>query len=240
MTIDATAADLRGIAVASTNASGYFPALYSEVTTRIGRSIQDGTFSDPAAMDAFACSFAAYYTGAWRQTVPRPRCWQATWDVASDGGLLIVQHLLLAINAHINHDLPFAVAAAADERGDIASIRPDFDAVNDVLAAAYGDVQRELDTVSQWMNTAAALGGECLFKFSLVEARRQAWDAAQRIYPLDPAGRQRYEAELDRLVCVLAYMITKPPLIGQPFIWLARRLEQHDPRKVATALLGDR
>jgi hypothetical protein len=38
---------------------------------------------------------------------------------------------------------------------------------------------------------------------------------------------------------VLAYMITKPPLVGQPFVWLARRLEQHDPKKVTAALLGD-
>jgi hypothetical protein len=239
MTIDAIADELHHDASAATDAIGYFAALYSQVTRRISESIKNGTFRDPAEMDAFACSFASLYTGAFAQTVPRPRCWQATWDVAADGSLLIVQHLLLAINAHVNHDLPFAVATAADQRGDLQSIRPDFDAVNDVLAATYVDVQRQLDTVSRWTNAAASIGGGRLFNFSLTVARRQAWDAAARIYLLDAAGRQHYEAELDRLVCVLAYMITKPPAAARPLLWVARKLEEHDPKKVTTALLGD-
>jgi hypothetical protein len=239
MTIDAVAAEMRHMALASTDAIGYFAALYSQVTTRIGQSIKNGTFHDPEEMDAFACSFAGFYTGEFDKTIPRPKCWQATWDVASDNSLVIVQQLLLGTNAHVNHDLPLAVVAAADQRGDIDSIRSDFDAVNDVLAATYVDVQRQLDAVSHWTNAAASIGGGRLFNFSLVVARRQAWDAAERIYPLGPADRQRYEQELDRLVCVLAYLITKPPVAARPLLWLARRLEEHDPRKVTTSLLGD-
>jgi hypothetical protein len=238
MPIDAVAAQLRDIALGATDATGYFPALYSQVTNRIGASIQDGTFHDSATMDGFACSFASLYIGAFDQTIARPRCWQATFDVVSDGRLLIVQHLLLAINAHVNHDLPFAVVAAADERGDLESIRPDFDAVNAVLERTYVDVQQELDAVSRWSNAAASIGGGRLFNFSLVVARRQAWDAAQRIYPLDAAGRQEYQVELDKLVSVLAYLITRPPLVAMPFLFVARHLEQHDPKKVTTALLG--
>jgi hypothetical protein len=238
MTIDAVAGELRDIARSATDATGYFPALYSQVTGRITTSMHAGTFPDPVEMDGFVCSFASLYIGAFQRTIPRPFCWQATWDVAGDRRLLIVQHLLLAINAHVNHDLPFAVVAAADARGNLESIRPDFDAVNDVLAATYVDVQRELDTVSRWTNAAASIGGGRLFNFSLRAARRQAWDAAQRIYPLDGAGRDRYRADLDRLVCVLAYLITRPPLLAQPFLCAARHLEQHDPRKVTAALLG--
>jgi hypothetical protein len=239
MTIDVVGTELRQMALAATDATGYFAALYSQVTTRIGEAVKNGTFHDPAEMDAFACSFASFFTGAFDQGSPRPRCWQAAWDVASDGSLLIVQQLLLAINAHVNHDLPFAVVAAADQRGDVESIRPDFDAVNDVLAATYVDVQRELGTVSTLTSTAASLGGGRLFNFSLVVARRQAWDAALRIYPLGPADRQQYEKDLDQLVCVLAYLITKPPLAARPALWLARKLEEHDPKKVTAALLGD-
>jgi len=238
MTIDVVAGELRELALAAANALGYFPALYSQVTNRIGTSIQGGTFHDPAEMDGFACSFASLYIGACDKTIPRPQCWQAAWDVASDGRLLIVQHLLLGINAHVNHDLPLAVVAAADQRGDIGSIRADFDAVNEVLAATYFDVQRELDTVSRWTNLAASIGGGRLFNFSLVVARRRAWDAAQRIYPLDAAGRRSYQIELDRLVSVLAYLITRPAIAIQPLLCMARRLEQHDPHKVTTALLG--
>jgi hypothetical protein len=238
MTIDEVAVELRDIALGASDATGYFPALYSQVTRRIIASLNDGTFRDPAEMQDFACSFASFFVGALERTIPRPRCWQAAWDVASNGELLIVQHLLLGINAHVNHDLPLAVAAAADQRGGLDSIRADFDAINDVLAATYGDVQRELGTVSRWTNAAASLGGGRLFNFSLEIARQQAWDAAGRIYPLDAAGRQSYEVELDRLVSVLAYLITMPPVAARPLLWLARRLEQHDPKRVTIALLG--
>ena len=169
---------------------------------------------------------------------PAPRCWTATWDVAARGDLLVVQHLLLGINAHVNYDLPRAVVEVAGRGGDLAAVRPDFDAVNDVLADTYTAVLRDLDRVTRWANEAAALGGGRAFNFSLRAARRQAWGAAERLHPLDDAGRAAYAAELDRLVSVLAYLVTRPPVAARPFVWLARRLEEQDPLVVTTALLG--
>src|SRR5688572_19697418 len=158
-----TAAELRAIALAATDAGGFFPALYSRVTSRIGAAVADGTFADGSALDRFATRFATFYVDAFRDPSRRPRSWTAAWDVATDQQLLIVQHLLLGINAHVNHDLALAVVAAADERGDIGSIRPDFDAVNDVLAATYGDVVTDLDRVSRWVNRVARLGADRAF-----------------------------------------------------------------------------
>ena len=134
---------------------------------------------------------------AVRSPADRPRCWQASWDVAGDASLLIVQHLLLGINAHVNHDLALSVVEVADQTGDLAAIRPDFDAVNAVLASTQRDVLGRLDRVSRWTNVAAGVGGGRAFNFSLDVARRQAWQASERLYPLDPAGRQRYRQQLD-------------------------------------------
>jgi hypothetical protein len=47
-----------------------------------------------------------------------------------------------------------------------------------------------------------------------------------------------YLHELDRLVCVLAYLVTRPKSPGSVLVNLARRLEQRDPVKVTAALLG--
>lgn len=238
-TIDATAAELRTIALAASDASGFFPATYSRVTTRIGAAITDGTFTDGPALDEFATRFAAFYVHAAQDAANRPRSWRAAWDVADDPGLLIVQHLLLGINAHVNHDLALAVVAAADARGDLASIRPDFDAVNDVLAATYGDIIADLDRVSRWVNAAARVGGDWAFNFSLRRARAQAWSAAARIHALDAGERRRAAAELDAVVPVLAYLITRPPTVVRPLLRLARRLEEHDTGTIVTALLGE-
>jgi hypothetical protein len=231
---------LRGIARAATDASGYFPALYARVTARVGERAAAGGFDDPARMDRFVACFAGYYVRAFEREVAPPRCWQATWDVAGQGDLLIVQHLLLGINAHVNHDLALAVVELADDAGDLAALRPDFDAINDVLAETYALVLRDLDRVSRWVNLAATLGGSRLFNFSLEVARDRAWGAAVRLHPLGPAERAAYRAELDDLVSVLAYLVTRPPPLVRPLVAVARRLEEHDPRRVTAALLDER
>jgi Family of unknown function (DUF5995) len=234
-----TARDLRAMALAAGDASGYFPALYSRVTARIGASIADGAFADGPGLDRFATRFASHYITAADDHPRGPRCWQACWNVAGEPRLLIVQHLLLGINAHVNYDLSRAVVEVADERGDLHSIRHDFDAVNDVLAATYVDVVKDLDRVSRWVNGAARLGGGRAFNFSLRLARARAWQAASTMYTLPADGRRGYAAELDQLVSVLAFEITRPSPVVRPLLSLARRLEEHDNTKVVTALLGE-
>ena len=238
-TIRATAAELRSIATASDDRRGYFTAMYARVTGRIAEAIDAGRFDDPERMDEFASAFASHYVGPLREERPAPRCWQAAWDVAGDDRLLIVQHLLLGINAHVNHDLALTVVEVAASRGEIDSIRPDFDAVNLVLAETYDELVGDLGLVSRWATAASRLGGGDAFNFSLRVARDQAWRAAVAMHSLDEAGVRAYTAELDRLVTVLAYLITQPPAVLRPLIWLARRLETDDPATVTLALLGE-
>jgi hypothetical protein len=234
--IQDVATELRTVAKSADDAAGYFPALYSHVTTQIARSIEQGEFADGDRMNVFATEFASRYLRAFKREITRPRCWQATWDVA-DEGLLIVQQLLLGINAHVNYDLPQSVAAVARETHDLEGARADFDAVNDVLSATSVDVLRSLDRVSRWTSNVAALGGGRMFNFSLRAARAQAWSAAERLYALDEQGRRTYVAELDRLVSVLAYMIARPSFPTTLFVAAARHLEERDPRTVTAVLL---
>lgn len=235
-------AQLRRIAADADDASGFFPAMYAQVTAAVEQRCVEGRFDDPDRMVRFVDRFAGYYVDALtahRTGGPVPACWRASWDVAGDGRLLVVQHLLLGMNAHINHDLPQAVVAVADAGGDLGSVRADFEAINDVLADSYDDTVKRLDRVARWTSEAASLGGGRLFRFSLTTARRQAWAAAERLYPLDDDGRASYIAELDRLVAVLALLVTRP---HPPVSWLlplARRLEQRDCRRVTAALLGE-
>lgn len=231
---------LRSLAAASPDASGYFPAMYAYVTRAVQQQLIPGAFPDPARMLRLTTVFADLYLEAAEDRGAAPRCWRASWDVATDSDLLIAQHLLLGINAHVNHDLPQAVVAVAEESGDLPSLRPDFDAVNALLAQAYQHVVRRLDRVARWTSEAAALGGGRLFNFSLRVARDQAWGAAERLHGLDPAERVHYVQELDRLVSTLAYLVTRPALPVRVVLPVVRRFEVRDPRRVTTALLGPR
>ena len=235
----ATIESLRSTARAADDASGYFAAMYARVTDRVQTAIADGRFGDGERMAHFARTFADWYLGPRAGTRPRPACWQAADDVARDGQLLIVQHLLLGINAHVNHDLPqVVVALAGDSRAPIEALRADFDAINDILAETQPAILRDLGRVSGWTQLAAGAGGGRVFNFSLDRAREQAWRAAVRLHRLDPATRLVDAGELDSMVSVLSYLVTQPK---PPVRWLLRVprwLEHDDPREVTTRLLG--
>ena len=64
-----TADELRTIAQSCTDAAGYFPAMYSRVTTQIANSIDGHTFVAGDRMNVFATKFATRYTRAWRQEI---------------------------------------------------------------------------------------------------------------------------------------------------------------------------
>lgn len=233
-----TVQQLRSFALQASDASGFFPAMYAQVTTAVQERCRAGTFGNPKAMAGFAATFAGYYTGAIADRSRAGRCWQASWNVAHDRNLLIVQHLLLGINAHVNHDLPQTVVAVADRTGDLHSIRADFDAINDVLADTFHGITRRLDRVARWTNGLAALGGGRAFNFSLRAARNQAWAAAVRMHPMGGPPRRAYVRELDELVTVLAYLATRPRFPLSLALPVLRRLEDPDPCRVTEALLA--
>jgi hypothetical protein len=229
---------LRSAARDADDASGYFAAMYARVTDRVQAAITDGRFGDGERMARFACTFADWYLGPRDGTRPCPACWKAADDVAGDHSLLIVQHLLLGINAHVNHDLPQVVVELGSGEATLDGLRPDFDAINDILAETQPDILRDLGRMSGWTQLVASRGGGRIFNFSLDRARSQAWQSAQRLHQLDDAARGRDVAELDRLVSVLAYLVTRPKVPNSWLLKVPRWLEPDDPREVTSRLLG--
>lgn len=229
---------LRSAAREADDATGFFAAMYARVTDRVQTAITDGRFGDGERMARFTRMFADWYLGPRDGSRARPACWKAADDVSGDRGLLIVQHLLLGINAHVNHDLPQVVVELADGEASLEVLRSDFDAINDILAETQPDILRDLGRVSGWTQLAVSRGGGRVFNFSLGRARAQAWQSAERIHRLDDTARASEVAELDRLVSVLAHLITRP---SGPVSWLLaipRWLEHDDPRVVTSRLLG--
>jgi hypothetical protein len=233
-----TIEELRSVALAADDAAGYFPAMYARVTEQVQIAAASRRFADPVRMERFAEAFAGWYVRPRTGHGDVPACWRATFDVADDSHLMIVQHLLLGINAHVNHDLPQVVVELAPDRGDLAGLRADYDAINDILAETLPMVLRSLGAVSRSVNILAARGGRRIFEFSLDVARSRAWSAAERLHPLAAWDRAVEVAELDRLVAVLAYLVARP---GRPASWavaVGRRLEEHDPTAVTRSLLA--
>ena len=69
-----------------------------------------------------------------------PEAWKIAFDTARDADVNAAQDMLLGINAHVQNDMPFVIAALGLRTKSGESRKPDHDKVNDVLDEAYDRV----------------------------------------------------------------------------------------------------
>lgn len=194
---------------------GYFAALYALMTERVCRGLSEGRFREPERLQVLTCHFAARYLSAlraYREGGTPPKSWQIAFDAGDRWRPIILQHLLLGMNAHINFDLGIS-AAQISEQSSLQDVEADFNEINAILAELLGDVQDRLGRVSPWMRILDFVGGrkdEVIVNFSMRHARDAAWKVAERYVPLDADARLATEADLDRRIAGFARVVLKP------------------------------
>ena len=87
---------------------------------------------DALFADMYFDSFHAWETGG-----PVAPAWRIAFQQASSGQITGAQEMLLGINAHVQNDMPFLIAALGVRAPDGTTRKPDHDAVNEVLNRAY-------------------------------------------------------------------------------------------------------
>lgn len=210
--------------------AGYFAALYRQVTVEVRAAIHAGRFDDGPRMDRFDTLFGNRYFAAydaWRRARGGPRCWRETFALLDDADTIIVQHLMLGVNAHINLDL--AVAAAQTSPGAaIHELRNDFLLINDILAGVVLAVQDNIGAISPYLWLLDRFGGrtdERILDFSIRRSRQEAWNNAVAL-----AGHPSADGEdaLDVRAALLARLIARPGGLVRPAIELVRSAENDD------------
>ncbi|WP_420128841.1 DUF5995 family protein [Longimicrobium sp.] len=219
---------------------GYFACLYRQVTVRVKEGIASGRFQDGPRMERLDVIFANRYLAALEayQAGGRPtHSWRAAFDAAK-GDLLILQHLLLGINAHINLDLGVAAAQTAPG-ADLAGLEHDFREISALLGELLDDVQDRIGRVSPWMGLLDWIGmrhDEVVFTFALGGSRDLAWKWAQRFARTDAARLPLEIDALDHVVVTLAKAIHKPHIWVRPVLLAIRLRESKDVGRVLDAL----
>lgn len=188
-----------------------FTDLYRQVTALVSVKVTDGTFQDPAFVEALDVIFASYFLAvpkaiAGGTTVPKS--WQPLVE-ARGRKLFPLQFALAGMNAHINHDLAVAVVATCKVRGvdpNSGTIHADFDRINAVLAQLEGPVRQEfLDkSVAQYGAPLIPLA-DLVANFSMEKARDAAWASAETMWavrdlPLVPGMTEQTLADTVALV----------------------------------------
>jgi hypothetical protein len=231
-------------AMAERDRLGFFAVLYRTVTVAVRAGIAAGRFQDGPRMERLDVVFANRYLHAFdthRRGGSPSRSWQVAFDAGTRPPVVILQHLLLGMNAHINLDLGVAASEVCPGEA-IAGLEHDFNEINTVLATLETDVEAEVCALSPWIDMLDHIDprvGRVVANFSIDKARACSWQAAQRFAMLTGAERDQAIDELDGEIALLARLIERPiGFVINVNLVLVRLRETWDARKVMTMLSG--
>ena len=241
--IDGTIAALSAIVDenrAEGSSNGIFAAMYRTVTVRTRDATRDGGFfDDDPRMANLAVVFADRYLDAYRRyrdSGDPTESWRVAFEVGdAPARRMILQHLLLGMNAHINLDLGIATAQVAP--GD--RLRPmyrDFLRINEVLFQMIDGLQDGLSEVSPRLQLVDRLGGrwdESFMRFSIRTGRDLAWRLAERLAAVEPREQRAEISERDRETVLVARTIVRP---WSPINVVGRAVAASEPRDVGEVI----
>ncbi len=198
--------------------SGYFAALYQKVTVKVKDGIDENIFDDGPRMEHLDVVFAKRYIDAWidwQNGRKVTQSWQVTFGNSKSFRPIVLQHLLLGMNAHINLDL--GITAAQIMQGEnIALLHRDFNKINAVLASMVQEVQRDLAEIWPILNKVLKLSGKAddfLIDFSMKLARDGAWKFANILANADPVQLPLLIDERDKKIAAKANLVLSPGLL---------------------------
>lgn len=198
---------------ASESRLGYFAILYRQVTRRIKQGIEDGEFEDNPRMEILDIIFAGRFIDAydqWKAGQTPTTSWSIAFEASQSSSYLVLQHLFLGINAHINLDLGIA-ASETMQSLPMAGIKNDFDKINLILAELVDGVKANISKVSPifgWLIPLAKGRDEMLLNFSIQLARNGAWKYAGE-YHADP-DKAFQISDRDKNISSLARKLIQP------------------------------
>ncbi|MGB0521841.1 MAG: DUF5995 family protein [Flammeovirgaceae bacterium] len=169
---------------AQSSTLGYFPALYRRVTILVKQKIAENHFDDGPRMEKLDVIFANRYIQAfhhYQNNDELTESWRIAFEASKSFWPIVLQHLLLGMNAHINLDLGIASATVCPGN-QIDSLKGDFDKINALLASLVNQVEDQLARVWPVLKLLDWVGGrkdEKVINFSINIARMQAWQVAK-------------------------------------------------------------
>jgi len=241
--IDDILSQLEGIiaeSIRTNDRMGYFAALYYKVTASVKAGIAKGQFENGLRMERLDVIFASRYLDAlngWKNGQPITESWRVAFEAAKSSSLLVLQDLLLGINAHINLDLGIAAVEVTD--GQLEGIHNDFDSINTIISSLTYQVLNDIDRISPLLSLLglhASNQASILIQFSIDNARDGAWCFAELLATKKGADYNDCIAQRDKTVAQLANELAKPTGFIRFTIWIIHLFEWKTPSKIIKVL----
>ena len=215
---------------------GYFAMLYRRMTVAVMQGIQGNRFENAERMEELDVVFASRYLQAWDAYSQQQHCsnaWYTTFEACKKQELVVLQHLVAGVNAHINLDLGIAAATVAP--GDqIFSLQHDFEIINDVIASLTAAMQASLCNIWFPLKTIQSITNhreEAVLNFSIVSARKTSWANALALAFIPPDMRDTHINTIDAGVVTIANRIIHPGLVTEMLLVPVRQMENTEVSK---------
>jgi hypothetical protein len=200
---------------------GYFAALYRKVTQKVKDGIEaKNVFQNNPRMERLDVIFASRYIDAYRayqKGETTTLSWMEAFDLSKKYWPIVLQHLLIGMNAHINLDLGIAAAEVMQGK-DIDDLEDDFNKINEILADLVGDVEKDLTEIwprLKWVLKYTHTFDDFLINFSMKEAREGAWKFAVQFHGTVQSEQPAAIDARDKKVAKIGKLVVRPP-------WLVR------------------
>lgn len=206
---------------------GYFAVLYQIVTLEVKKGIENNFFEDGPRMEQLDIVFARRYIEAWmawKNNEPVTRSWEKAFLLAEKNSPIVLQHLLMGMNAHINLDLGIAAAEVAPGE-NISSLQTDFFKINDILASLVNEVQNNLSLIWPFLKKILSITGKfdnLLVEFSMEKARDGAWKFAKNLAQTTGSEKDNSIKIRDKKVADKSKIVTNPGRLIQLLVWIIR------------------
>lgn len=170
----------------------YFNRMYREVTRLVRDAVAEGRFASAEFLERLDVNFANLFFTAYAAEglgAGMPPAWEPLFQARARTDVHPIQFALAGMNAHISHDLAFAVVQTCTDLGltpdEDGPEHADFTRTNDVLRAAEPQIKRWFATgVVARLDEAGGRLDDGLAMFAIDVAREAAWETAQMLWRL--------------------------------------------------------
>ena len=209
---------------------GYFATLYLKVTAAVKQGIANGQFQNGPRMEKLDVTFANRYLNAyylWQNKQEPTQSWKLAFQAVENPSLLILEHLLLGMSAHINLDLGIATVETVGN-DPLESIHNDYNIMNDIIGGLTSGVITQLDQVSPLLSLLGLHAGNndsVLIQFSIVNARDGAWCFAGELYGKTGNDIEQAITQRDQNICTLGNSLIHQKGVIAFTVWIIHIFE---------------
>ena len=215
--------------IANESRMGYFAMLYRRMTRQVQEAITARQFEDAGRMEKLIINFANLYLQEWHGYTGKlttGKAWLQVFKNAEKNNLVVLQHLILGINTHINLDL--AKAAVQTCPGDaIYDLQYDFEKINDIIEALAQQIQSCLEKIwwpLKLLTDIANNRHKAVLNFSISNARKTSWANAVALSVISGPAHDQHLEVMENMVTCIADKVINPGFMTttllKPVVWM--------------------